>query len=337
MRKDVKLGLAVGGILFGAVMVYVLFFANAGKTGHDQARLGSEPSANAAKHDEAGSQTSDRGTTSSAEHPLTSLLPHETPSVTPTTQPTDASASVSIFGPTSNPAVTSPTPVEATTSSAPDTTSVSARSGSFSWREMLENGSNAASRSVTPDTNTEHSTVSNPVVAAPTQDAAPTTRPSSSGPRIYVVKPGDSLWSIAKAEYGSPSYYPHLARANPKAANRLRVGMKIVLPAKDEVVPEAAKAVLATSKVVDPTRQYRVQPGDNLYTICKKLYGRTDRVTKLYELNKDLIGPNRSALKPNMVLQLPDPPTSNTSNTAVTGGSSSANTTSGNVLAGTMN
>jgi LysM repeat protein len=63
---------------------------------------------------------------------------------------------------------------------------------------------------------------------------APTTRPVGSA-RMYVVKPGDTLWSIAKAEYGSASYFPHLARANPKVeASRLKAGSRLMIPGKDE-------------------------------------------------------------------------------------------------------
>lgn len=78
-------------------------------------------------------------------------------------------------------------------------------------------------------------------------------------------------------------------------------------------MPGHAPARLATAgpttRPIDPATQYRVQSGDNLFTIAKKLYGNINRAGKLYEANKDLIGPNPNALKLNMVLRLPDPPT----------------------------
>jgi nucleoid-associated protein YgaU len=322
MRKDVKLGLAVGGILFSAVMVYVLFFANGTKPSAEQARGTSASSADAGKVDAAGSQAAHD---TSPEHPLTALLPGNVTPATQPTEPTPAEPTVSISGPATRPATDDAAPK-------PDNAIASVQSGTFNWRAALERGSNAAlSHSVTPE-NPMTSADRGSSAPAPVVDVVPNTSPST-GARTYVVKAGDTLWAIAKAEYGSASYYPHLARANPRAASRLRVGMKIVLPAKDEVVPESAKAVLVTPKVLDATRQYRVQAGDNLYVICKRLYGKTDLVTKLYELNKDLIGPNRSALKPNMVLQLPEPPASNTT---VNGGSSSADTEHTDTLAATM-
>jgi nucleoid-associated protein YgaU len=139
---------------------------------------------------------------------------------------------------------------------------------------------------------------------------APTPGPSA---RKYQVKPNETLWAIARNEYGNAAYVNHIIRANPGIdANRLRAGATIILPEKTEVVPDTGTARLAvaapTTRPIDPTTQYRVQSGDNLFTIAKKVYGNINRAGKLYEANKDLIGPNPNALKLNMVLRLPEPP-----------------------------
>src|SRR5262249_47518014 len=89
---------------------------------------------------------------------------------------------------------------------------------------------------------------------------------------------------------------------------------QILIPARAEVVPADAPLHLAdglgpTTRPIDTAKEYRVQPGDNLYIIAKKLYGKTDSVQKLYDLNRELIGPNPSVLKRNMVLRLPEAPT----------------------------
>ena len=52
----------------------------------------------------------------------------------------------------------------------------------------------------------------------------------------YVVKSGDTLSSIAQATYGSASYYPHILRANPTVnPNNLKLGTELTLPKVEEV------------------------------------------------------------------------------------------------------
>jgi LysM repeat protein len=60
------------------------------------------------------------------------------------------------------------------------------------------------------------------------------TRPSSGAgrPQVYVVKPGDTLWSIASERYGGdprPSIY-RLERRNHLHGTTLSVGERLVLP-----------------------------------------------------------------------------------------------------------
>jgi nucleoid-associated protein YgaU len=67
-------------------------------------------------------------------------------------------------------------------------------------------------------------------VAAP---AAPPTA-AAAGDREYVVKSGDSLWSIAKNQLGSDKYVSALREANSdvlKGGDDLKIGMKLRLPA----------------------------------------------------------------------------------------------------------
>jgi LysM repeat protein len=52
----------------------------------------------------------------------------------------------------------------------------------------------------------------------------------------YVVKSGDTLSSIAQATYGSASYYPHILRANPTVnPNNLKLGTELTLPKAEDV------------------------------------------------------------------------------------------------------
>jgi nucleoid-associated protein YgaU len=63
--------------------------------------------------------------------------------------------------------------------------------------------------------------------------AAPAATPAA-GDREYVVKSGDSLWSIAKNQLGSDKYVSALREANSdvlKGGDDLKIGMKLRLPA----------------------------------------------------------------------------------------------------------
>lgn len=53
------------------------------------------------------------------------------------------------------------------------------------------------------------------------------------GPRIHVVAPGDTLSKIARDNYGDPSQFPRIARANPQLIsdpNLIFVGQELKVP-----------------------------------------------------------------------------------------------------------
>jgi nucleoid-associated protein YgaU len=103
--------------------------------------------------------------------------------------------------------------------------------------------------------------------------------------------------------------------------------MTIVLPDREQVVAKGPKAADAAPLAngagpgagaqdssaalppIDEKTQYRAQPGESLYKISQKLYGKADKVDAIYNLNKDAIGPNPSRLRAGTVLKLPEPPT----------------------------
>ena len=73
----------------------------------------------------------------------------------------------------------------------------------------------------------------------PAASMPPTRRIADSvpeGSRIYVIKSGDLGYEmIARREYGVPSLWPAIARANPNVdSNRLRIGQEIILPSIEE-------------------------------------------------------------------------------------------------------
>lgn len=53
--------------------------------------------------------------------------------------------------------------------------------------------------------------------------------------KTYTVSPGDSLWTIAQKQYGDPSYWKIIAKANGITSNTsIRTGQKVALPTLDE-------------------------------------------------------------------------------------------------------
>lgn len=160
---------------------------------------------------------------------------------------------------------------------------------------------------VTPQPSSEQSQV---VVQQPAPEVAAPVAPTPT--RIYVIKPNETFSSIAAAVYGNPSFYPHIQRANPGIdPARLKPGMKINVPDVSAVKPTAITASSSSPGAApfDPNNEYRVQPNDSLYRISVKLYGKSDRMNKLYELNKETIGEDPANVKPGMVLKLPEVPT----------------------------
>lgn len=150
-------------------------------------------------------------------------------------------------------------------------------------------------------------------VAKATLLSAPTTRPSVKAGQ-HEVKSGETFSSIAMSLYGSAAYYPHLLRANPTVnPNNLKVGTIINVPAIEEVKAAASDVTSGqtahasvTEAKIDPSKQYKVQSGDSLYKISVKLYGKSTYVDKIYEKNKAAIGADPKKLKLGMILELPE-------------------------------
>lgn len=155
---------------------------------------------------------------------------------------------------------------------------------------------------------------------SPVVDAKPAPAPSQDpaapgGGRIHTVQSGETFSSIAASAYGSANFYPAIMRANPNIdPQHLKPGMKINLPDSSQVKPSnstapTGNAAGAPAAKIDTSRQYRVQPGDSLYRIAIKLYGKGTYSSKLFELNQQAMGGDETRLRPGQLLQLPEPPT----------------------------
>ena len=106
-----------------------------------------------------------------------------------------------------------------------------------------------------------------PAAPAPTAAATTTTQPAA---RTYVVKKGDSLWKIAKAESVSIG---DLSRANNLTkTSALKIGQKLQIPAsaKAETANAAtASAVAAATSAEAGGQVYTVKSGDSLWKIAR--------------------------------------------------------------------
>jgi LysM repeat protein len=153
----------------------------------------------------------------------------------------------------------------------------------------------------------------------------------------YVVKEGDSFWTISQAHYGTPRFFRAIEQYNAARlppSGSLRAGMKILLPDKatlqradspapatrtDSAVKAAAGASdasptrrtpaktekkPATQEQTVPAGMYRVKSSDTLSTIAQRELGSASRWRELYELNRQQID-NPDRLRAGTLLRLP--------------------------------
>jgi len=116
-------------------------------------------------------------------------------------------------------------------------------------------------------------TVATPTVAVtPTPQVNGTTK-TENGQKIYSVKEGDSLWSIAEKFYNSGYNWTDIARANNLAdPSTINVGNQLVIPsvtAKTATIQQTT--VQADQQITGKT--YTVVKGDDLWDIAVKAYG----------------------------------------------------------------
>jgi nucleoid-associated protein YgaU len=320
MRKDVRMGFAVGGVLLTVLVVAILVFhrnKNTDKTvafdsggksavssGTDLASTDSTPPQDGA----AGTVTSP----AQAPAPAVSNTPSE--SKAPADEPAEKGGARwdALF------ASTAADPIKAQLTS--DTLG-KPRNKSKKHR----------SDAATADMTERHDTPAMPAVAnAPLETNPPATpeasrarpiaseRLTSQAPResgrTHVVASGETFVSIARAVYGDGRYYQALIDANPSVdPNKLKPGISIQLPPDSQVKQsrkssKSSSAASSSSSATDG-KTYTVQNGDSLYKIAKKLYGSGEKSDELYEANKQTIGPDSTRLKIGMILTLPESPT----------------------------
>jgi nucleoid-associated protein YgaU len=131
-------------------------------------------------------------------------------------------------------------------------------------------------------------------------NAAPSTKEASATPttekseRVYVVKAGDTLSSIATHEMHT-SKWESLAKANEDVlhgSTALKVGMKLAIPSDSGASSSVASRDAAPSAANSTTtgeHEYVVKNGDTLWGIAKSEMGADASVKELRAANQDVL------------------------------------------------
>lgn len=339
MRKDVKLGFAIGGVLLAVAIVFALVnssrvkvkdeaiddspssqtdttVADAGKTDANKAvEVKGDAHAAAPAKTETGSTgtTPSDGTATKVELKSTAQADATSDShdVFKNTGSTNweqtFKTGTPILAATSGASVTdAPTPEVTPGHTGP----VSTGAAGFNYMNHKQQG-DADVAVAAGNTVTAGNTVGTPVRPSLTSADSPRTATT------HAIKSGETFSTIAAAYYGNAKYHKLISAANPKLdSSHLKIGQVITLPAFDPKSEAKATAAAATPavavKAIDSRTQYRVQQGDNLHRICMKLYGDPKNVDVIYNLNKAAIGSDPAKLKLGMILTLPAAPTAAT-------------------------
>jgi nucleoid-associated protein YgaU len=121
---------------------------------------------------------------------------------------------------------------------------------------------------------------------------------------IYTWVEGDSFVALAERYFGSRLEVGRLHRVNEgRAESELRAGDRIFVPRR------AAKAGELLAKSASAAGQweggvYRVESGDMLGKIAKKVYGSASKWRVIYEANRDVLA-SPDALEVGMALRIP--------------------------------
>lgn len=118
--------------------------------------------------------------------------------------------------------------------------------------------------------------------------------PGTQPVRTYVVRRGDTLSGIARAELGNPNRWTEIFLLNRKVIrhpDRIVAGQVLILPPAQPTGPIP--------------RLYVVRRGDTLSGIAKSQLGAADRWPEIFALNRDVIA-NPDRIIPDQVLVLPN-------------------------------
>lgn len=323
LRKDVKVGFTIGGVVLGVFGVYLGLSALAGE----------KPN----------------GSMTGANLQITPFTP--TPASVAVTDRTPTRVADSTPKAAATPIVTNPTPPALANPS--EQLVVPQNGGQDLWGNAFETGSVQPVVTVTPDARVAGSNAPKPadVVSAINQPEkagtsgisstparsetgtatastnepsgsltsqtsstlltpADTTTSSAQETQTHTVEVGETFSSIAAIYYGDSKYFKSIVDANPQLdPSKLKPGMKVTVPPLARKEPRSDTTDVPAASSIDPNTQYVVKSGDSLSKIATTLYGDQNMWQKIYDFNKSTIGDSPAKLKLGMVLKLPTPPT----------------------------
>jgi nucleoid-associated protein YgaU len=349
MRKDVKIGLGIGGVLLAVLIVYALVpkndtanqFAHGGDANKsaDESGQGTSPASGTGGAATAGSPVSTGETTAPAPTGHDAPPGNTTTGGNATTGGPVASREPASADPAEQDALaTTPKVIDwekiLVTGLVPEDAKVpmAARANADDVFAEPKSNANEPKWDVTPPAGRSPQTAHSPQAGHNTQTAtadhsargsqtqgspAANARPQAArgGTTEHTVQQGENLSMIAAVAYGDARKYKEILKANPGLDERkIRPGTVIKLPDPSTFAPATtaahqAKADAKPETKIDPKSQYKVEQDDNLSRISSKLYGSTAKAKAIYEANKDTIGADPGKLKLGTVLKLPEPPT----------------------------
>jgi nucleoid-associated protein YgaU len=127
----------------------------------------------------------------------------------------------------------------------------------------------------------------------------------------YTIKPGDTLWSIAKEFYnGDGTKSKLIAEANKDKIpnpNRIKVGTEIVIPPSGSSTMPMGRTEPAQEQSYNTSegQNYTVRKGDTLSSISKKFYGTVNKRNIIVDANRDRLATESTTLKVGWKLVIP--------------------------------
>lgn len=306
MRKDVKFGITIGAVLVVTLIVYGIVLTRSGSTppGRAIAAPSAETDTAAANPPPSADSTETASSVPPADQPA--MSPTETVAP-PATQPASVADSRTDW----TSALNNGLPASLSASAAPEHTITpmidSATAGSQHPSISVSREPNTPVIDPLPSTRPAQQVAS---AAIPPLEASAAPAPTATTEqRTHRVAAGESPYSIAASIYGNGSLYTKILAANPGIDPRhLKIGTILVIPELSDAQKNPA-AASTIEPVIDTSTAYKVQNGDTLEGISRKLYGDAGMIGKLYDANRTLIGPNENVLKVGWILKLPQPPT----------------------------
>ncbi|GET43903.1 LysM peptidoglycan-binding domain-containing protein [Microseira wollei] len=115
--------------------------------------------------------------------------------------------------------------------------------------------------------------------------------------KTYVVRSGDDLSSIAQRAYGNENRSEDIYEAN---KNVIGSNPNLLVPGQILYIP-----LLPENNTPIPGQTYVVQIGDTLFLIAERAYGDGNLYQRIYDANRDTIGPDPTLIQPGQTLVIP--------------------------------